>query len=104
MREDSIIQEIKRRVKAVSPTAEVILYGSYARGDAHKDSDIDILILTDGNHLSFKEEEEFTMPLYLLEVQSGIPISPLVITKHEWDTRPFVTPFYLNVKSEGIKL
>ncbi len=39
---------IKRTVRAIEPDAEVILYGSRARGDAEADSDWDLLILVDG--------------------------------------------------------
>lgn len=34
---------------------EIILYGSYARGDFHPDSDIDIMILLDLSDIDIKE-------------------------------------------------
>ena len=96
-----ILQEIKRRVAAVAPTAEVVLYGSYARGENGPESDIDLLILVDREKLSFDEEKQIAFPLFDLEISSGRTISPRVLTRKEWFNRPVVTPFFLNVQSEG---
>ncbi|KAA6301864.1 MAG: hypothetical protein EZS26_002027 [Candidatus Ordinivivax streblomastigis] len=93
-------------MKHVAPQSEVILYGSQARGDAHEDSDIDLLILVDKDKLSYQEQVAITDPLFDLESQYNykIAISPLVYTRQQWYNRPFQTPFYLNVMNEGIKL
>ena len=42
---------IKKIVKAIDPE-KIILFGSYARGDYKKDSDLDLFIIKDGNHNS----------------------------------------------------
>ena len=42
-----IAQLIKRNISEIDPKAQIILYGSRARGNEHKDSDWDLLILTD---------------------------------------------------------
>ena len=44
-RKRHIIQLIRQKVNEIDNTAEVILYGSRARGDELPDSDWDILIL-----------------------------------------------------------
>ena len=41
------VRKFARRVRGVYPCAQVILFGSYARGTAHKDSDIDVAIVVD---------------------------------------------------------
>lgn len=38
-------EEIVRRVREVAAPTRVILFGSYARGDAADDSDVDLLVL-----------------------------------------------------------
>jgi len=95
-----ILQRIKDSVTGIEPGATVILYGSYARGDYHAESDIDILILVDKEKISHKDEDRITFPLYDIEFETGTLISPHVYTKKAWaDHR--ITPFYENVNREG---
>ena len=86
------------------PTAKAILFGSEARGEARSDSDIDLLILVDGEKMSLEQEESITLPLYELELKTGVTISPIIMLKKLWENRPFKTPFYINIVNEGIVL
>lgn len=104
MRRTDVVEQIKKVVHEVAPTAKAILFGSEARGDARPDSDIDLLILMDGDKLSLECEEAVTLPLYELELKTGIAINPIVMLKKLWDNRPFKTPFYVNVVNEGVVL
>jgi len=60
MRRTEVVNQISKAIHQVAPTATAILYGSEARGDARIDSDIDVLILLDGDKMSLKREMEIT--------------------------------------------
>ena len=104
MRRVDVVEQIRKIVREVAPTAKTILFGSEARGEARSDSDIDLLILMEGDQLSLEQEEIVTMPLYELELKTGISINPTVMLRKLWESRPFKTPFYINVVNEGIVL
>ena len=40
-----LLQELTASIKSVHPESTVILFGSYARGEQHTDSDLDICVL-----------------------------------------------------------
>ena len=63
-----------------------------------------VTVMLDGEKITLKEEEAITLPLYELELKTGISISPMVMLKKLWENRPFKTPFYINVTNEGIVL
>lgn len=104
MKRTEVVEQIKEIMSRIAPTAKTILYGSEVRGEARPDSDIDLLILIDGEKMTLAQEEEITLPLYELELKTGVSISPLVMLKKLWENRPFKTPFYVNVMNEGIVL
>ena len=94
---------IREYVNSVDSKAEVILYGSRARGDERADSDWDILILTD-YPVDLATEEKFRDKLYDLELEIDEPLSVFIYSKNEWKRRQRITPFYKNVNKEGIAL
>jgi len=104
MRRNEIVKQIGQTIHRVAPTATAILYGSEARGDARHDSDIDVLILLDGDHINLKREMEVTGPLNEIEWRTGVLVSPTVMLRKHWENMPFKTPFYINVMNEGIKI
>ena len=55
----TMLELIKQNVHEVDAAAQVWLYGSRARGEAHDDSDWDVLVLSPKEKLTFKEEEQF---------------------------------------------
>lgn len=99
-----ILQRIKQKVKETEPSAQVYLFGSYARGNQNKDSDIDILVLLNKEDISYEDEKRIKYPLYDLEFETGLIISPLVLSRKKWESRLTKTPFYINIIRERIML
>lgn len=99
-----ILLKIRDLVKKTEPSATVILYGSYARGQNNKHSDIDILILVDNDKITYSDEQKIKYPLYDLEFETGKIISPLIFSRKDWETKHSITPFYRSVKKEGVHL
>lgn len=95
---------IKRYVHDVDPCADVWLFGSRARNDARNDSDWDILILTDQENFSLKDEEKYIDHLSQLMVETGQVIQVLVYPEKEWNTKYSVIPLYKSIQKDGIRL
>lgn len=82
---------------------KVILYGSYARGDYSKNSDLDIMILTDFSDIELAEYRVKVRDLACdLELENDIVISPIVRNIEKYNNRIDIIPFYMNVQKEGV--
>ncbi len=105
----NIIEDFTNKVSILlgSHLKQIILYGSYARGDFNKDSDIDIMILTD---LSDNEIIEYRNKIYDVaydiefENDFDITISPLIKNIEKFNYWLQALPFYMNVQKEGVIL
>ena len=102
-RTKDIAKLIKQNISEIDPDAQVILFGSRARGDEKKESDWDLLLLTD-YPINLEKERQFRNHLYDLELETGEPFSLFAYSKNDWNTKQKITPVYLNVTREGINL
>lgn len=84
---------------------KIILYGSYARGDYEKNSDLDIMILTD---LSDEEIVNIRTQIwdiaYDIGLKNDIIISALIKNINDYNYWIDTLPFYMNVQKEGVIL
>ncbi len=71
------LPEITNRIVSISDPDQIILFGSYARGDFRADSDLDLLIIKD-QVLSTREE---TAKIYRALANIGLPIDIIVVSK-----------------------
>ena len=103
-KEKNILQMIKERIKRKEPSADIILFGSHARGQASKDSDWDILILLNQPSVNRLLEKEYRNELFEIELEIEEPISTFVFSKSQWEQKYKMTPLYKSIQIEGIFL
>jgi uncharacterized protein len=87
-----LLSELKARLATIygHRLKQVCVYGSYARGEQHSESDLDILIVLDGLDDLISE----------LSLRSGLSISRLFLSENDWRYRD--TPFIANAREEAI--
>jgi len=104
MTREELLESVLGAVHELEPDAEVILYGSRARGDADPDSDWDFLILVDGP-VDEERKTKIRHRLYEIEWQEDEVINPIVDSREEWNSpRCQITPFCENVHQDGIRI
>jgi predicted nucleotidyltransferase len=102
-----LIEQYVEAVKKIygSHVRQIILYGSYARGDFRPDSDVDIMILLDMSDLELKAyAQQLSYMTYDFNMDNDLDIKP--IAKSEAHFKKWIVnyPFYSNVYKEGVVL
>ena len=99
-----ILEEFKREIKRLygKKLKKVILYGSYARGDATKDSDIDLLIVLKGNIVHGEEIDRMIDIITEINLKYGVLLSVYPISENDYFT--LNSPLLINVRKEGVLL
>ena len=98
----ALLRELKKVVLDVVPTAEVLLYGSVARGIQGPESDYDILVLTD-EPLSKNGKRTIERQVLDLELAHDVVLSTIYHSKPEWRQRAAL-PFHNEVEKHGLTL
>jgi len=85
---DTVLDELVFSLKSSDPY-KIVLFGSYARGNPHEDSDIDLMVILDNNHVSKTYEERLKKKIYInnlvLEINRKIPLDILVYSREEYN-------------------
>lgn len=103
----NIMNEYVEEVKKIygGHLQRIILYGSYARGEATPSSDIDIMILVNLDDLSIKNlSNELSDITYDINLDNDLMIMPIVKNEEHFNKWISVYPFYRNVEKEGVSL
>ena len=101
---NATIDKIKEVATRTLPKgSQLLLYGSQARGTARPDSDWDLLILLDKNHIEQSDYDDIVFPLTYLGWTLGKSFIPLIYTKRDWESRAFM-PFNQNVEHDKIQI
>lgn len=98
---EDLLNEIRAfagRLKESLPVREVYLYGSFAKGEVHEGSDIDLLIIGDFTERFFDRIGK------ILDL-TDLPIEPLVYTVDEFEEfKKSQNPFILEILKTAILL
>ena len=78
----------------------LILYGSYARGEADKGSDVDLLLLLDGEVDGWREVLRAEAVKWPLSLDSGYVLSLMPVSVEAY--RDARKPFLMNARREGM--
>jgi len=79
---------------------KIILYGSYAKDRATEDSDIDLVVVLDGDVAPGEEIDRMIDIITELNLNYGILLSVYPVSEKKFNTVD--SPLLLNVRKEGI--
>ena len=79
------IKKISQRLKKDYQAEQVILFGSYARGEEREGSDVDLFIIAPAKERFF--ERGARVRKMVRDLSKGIPFSPIVLSRSEVNQR-----------------
>ena len=97
-----VVREVRRRLEALygPRLCDVILYGSYARGEADEGSDIDLLVVLEDFEDPRAELQRMEPIASDLSLEHEVLIAVLVTRQREYAERN--SPLLLNIRREGV--
>ena len=103
--EKTALNEFKKTLTSIfgNRVKMLLLYGSKARGDYSKESDLDLFVLLDKE--DYKIRDQIVDLAFSLLLKYGVLISPRVISVAEYDLlKRWQTTFIKNLDRDGIKV
>ncbi len=102
MRIRAILKEFREELENLyeKRLKSIILYGSWARGDATEDSDIDMLIVLEGKVIPGKEIDRMIDVITEINLKHGVLISIYPVSEENYSTSN--SPLLINVRREGV--
>ncbi len=98
----TLLGRCREAIRRAVADAEIILYGSRARGDDNEYSDYDILVLVD-QPASIALKDRILSCVYPLELETGAVLTLVTYDRHQWDSPPYrEMPFRKNVERDGV--
>ena len=100
-----LMYEFAKDMKRVfgSDLSQILVYGSYARGDYNENSDIDVMILVKMSEEKIREyADDVSDCAFEYMMKYGIDISPVIKNEKHFEYWVDNLPYYRNVRNEGI--
>lgn len=83
----------------------IYLFGSYARGDASSESDVDIVAIVHGERLNLQQLLCMVWDASAeIGIENDVVVSPGVIPFDEFERFKGIHPYYINIAKEGIRV
>ena len=104
---DELLNKLRFNIEMVitSDLAEVILYGSYARGDFDEESDIDIAVIVDSSRdLLRKYHKGLVEIMSNASLEYDVVVNISCIPLKDFEEYKEVLPYYRNIDSEGVRI
>ncbi|MDO8137600.1 MAG: nucleotidyltransferase domain-containing protein [Candidatus Brocadiales bacterium] len=97
-----ILKELKVEIKNLygEGLKNIILYGSWARDEATEDSDIDLLVVLEGDVQPGKEIDRMIDIITDINLKYGVLIAVYPISERDYLT--LKSPLLMNVRREGV--
>lgn len=104
---NSMLERMNEQLRALfgAHLKHTVLYGSYARGEAEDDSDVDVLLLVD---LPREEIVRYRRPVAAIASEylfsDNLLISPIIENQTFFEQHQAILPFYQNIVREGVRI
>ena len=101
---EPVLKEIKRTLQKIygKRLKKIILYGSYARGEANENSDLDLLVVLKEMENICEELDRISRPLGEIDLKYDTLTSIIPVKAEDFEQKNF--PLFLNARREGIEI
>ena len=90
-------------MNCVMPLRAVYLFGSHARGDARKDSDVDLCIVTEGAERQLQAAQAFRVAMRPIPAKPSFTLVPIAPARLA-EKRQIADYFFKTILDEGVPL
>jgi predicted nucleotidyltransferase len=99
--ESAALRRLKDALSRDFRLVELRLFGSKARGDSDKESDIDVLVVLED--CDWETKKAVSHLCFNINIEHSVLLVPVLYSRAEYESElTKVTPFYQNVRKEGV--